>query len=472
MKKSLISGCAVFCLLTSTVSFASETADSIKESFTDFLSTQTQLGEIFDLNQVTVIPDGQDFNLTLPAVNKENLQIPERTVHLTYAGEFNGQSQYKIESIFENIQALLKDLLPEATFTTSEAVSNTIWVPHYNLISNNSQKIKDLNISVPDLFTFTLGEAVSDTLVHSTGENKMDRSDSQDVSDIRISNDSFSVLIPSLSYQDDIIGSVISGNGLTQVLSSQQATYQFKIPAVLVNQVGLTDSLGSVAFNMDGTYHDDVINLNITMDKIALNSDIRQMIPTPQLIPAEVNLNVDISGLNKNDLQKLYDMGNQTEKSDEVQAEMQKLANEVVLKINRLEAKNADGGVAVTGTVATKVENDIPSPDIDLTVTITNLDKLSPPPAVNQAQCDEAQAQLNAINPNDADVESRRMVAEYVMRQACEPQGGQLDSIRPFIDADKRVTNSDGSTTDTIAVRVENDSLTINGQPIDRVFAQ
>ena len=73
---------------------------------------------------------------------------------------------------------------------------------------------------------------------------------------------------------------------------------------------------------------------------------------------------------------------------------------------------------------------------------------------------------MNAINPEETDAQSRRMVAEYVVRQACEPQGGQLDSIRRFIDNDKRIINPDGSTTDIVTVKVENDSIMINGHAL------
>ena len=111
MRKSILLGCIAAGVLSATFASAEvikPTTDEVKTAFAEFLTTTTKVGTLFNLDQMTVTTVGDGFEVTIPATQDETVQIPAKTVRLTYAGEFNNQAQYKIESPLKVLNLYLR----------------------------------------------------------------------------------------------------------------------------------------------------------------------------------------------------------------------------------------------------------------------------------------------------------------------------------------------------------------------------
>ena len=459
MKKSILFGCLASTIFTASVALAADPGTAIQNAFSNLLKNQVPVSAALPTT-VTVIPDGENFNVTLS--DPENPALPERTLHLIRAGEFNGHPQYQIEAALDHVFSFLRETVPGISISTQSVQSTLIWVPEYNLITKNSYNIRGVQVSTPDTGTFSFGQSVLDSLAQITGPDKMNRASIQDVSDILITTDNLTISVPSFSYQDSLTGVTVSDNVLTQLLSSEDTRYRMSIPTLFLTSAGESTPLASLAVATAGSYKDDVFHWELQLNDIVIDSDLYTGVPGT-LIPSQVSLDFDISGLDHTKIQSLFNEGD-TLTQDNLREKVMQLVQNIVVHINRTELKNADGGIAVSGTIRDISEQKLPQ--VDLTVAITNLDKLSPMPTVDQARCDEATARLNAVDVNDPNADSQKRAASFAVAQACQSQGGVLDDLRPFIVAEKRETQPDGTTLDTIQLQLKDGDLYVNGQPL------
>ena len=480
MKKSILLGCIAASALMTTVAFADTaivkpTADEIKTAFTDFLNTRTKAGSLFDLEKMTVTAAGDGFDLTVPAVQDGQQAIPSKSVHLTYAGEFNQKAQYKIEAPFEIVQSLFKDILPQATFGAESADITTIWVPAYNLVSKNSENIKGLKLNVPNMFDLSLGSLVSDGLVRVVDTDKMDAADSTDGHDLVINADGVSVIVPSFSYESSLTGSDITSDPLKQLVSCTNSLFKYSVPDIQLKMQGAAATMASLTLSGQGAYQNEVLHLENKVENIA-SSALGAFAPAA-LIPSEIIVNLDFEGVEKDVMKQLVEAGQKGEYTDEIVPALKKAVETGVVKINLIEAKNSLAGIAVSGTFSAKLKDaenvitveqfaDNMSPVFDAKVVVTNLDQISPEPKVDQMQCDRAQERLNKIDMSAPDAEMQKETAEMQKEIACAPQGGPLDMLRPYLDLNNRVANTDGTTMDTFIVTYEDDVLTVNGKQV------
>jgi len=460
MNKSFLLGCVASVAFASTVAFAGETAESVKTAFTEFLTTQTQIGDVLDLSQITVTPDGNDFVVTLPAVNNEEVQIEARDVRLTEAGEFNGYPQYKIESIFEVVQGMFQNMIPDGQFTTQSLDTNMVWVPHYNLVVNLSQNIKGLNIGMPGLFTLTVDSLISDTLVQTVSADQMNKADSQDATGVLIAAEGMQISLPTVSYNDRILNSTITGDPMTQTVSASYASSDVSIPTLMVMEEGNSDPIATAAFDATASLEEGEGYLEMHLSNIVLGQTLRMLMPSA-FVPTDISVDLELSGVTPEEVQKVVTVINDDNANhEEAEALLRDFVSKAVINVDPLEVKGQEAGVAVTGTIATHFREDNTSyPVVNAKVVITNLDKLSPEPTVNQEQCEQTKKQME----NVAD----KIVAENAIQNACAPHGGFLDEFRPFLNPENRVINSDGTTTDTIDLIYDNEVLTLNGHVVE-----
>ncbi|MBO7257453.1 MAG: hypothetical protein J6V11_00765, partial [Alphaproteobacteria bacterium] len=218
---------------------------------------------------------------------------------------------------------------------------------------------------------------------------------------------------------------------------------------------------GSLAFSSQMSYQDEysnsAIHLETKLDKIALN---KMLIPLPEIfLPTEVSLNIDIKNIQKENLNILFNQ-DETISQAERQLALKNIMSTAFVQLNQLNVKNADAGISVSGKLYNQKNNiGLPQPQADLTVVITNLDKISPEPKVDEKYCEETKEFFADKSPFDKE-------AAEAIQAACTPRGGFFDMWRSYLDPEKRVVNSNGTITDTLSVVLKNNVLVINGQEI------
>ena len=459
MTKLLLWGTTALALLTATTGFAAETPDSIRAALNRLVEGQPLLETVIDTNQLQIVPEGDDFVLTLPA-SPDKPGTPARTVRLVADGLFNGQNQYRIDGFFDTVLNVVSDFAPVAV-TGEKSASQLTWVPHYNLISKSSQNIQNLKLDIPPYAQVSVGRIVTDSLTQAQGTDRLDQAASQDITNLTISTQGMTLTVPSISYQGSVQNAPLSADTMAQVLLADQTSSQITIPTLMITQSQGTSPLATLAFAASGSYRDNVFHLKARLDKITLDSTLRSLLPIT-VLPTEVTLDADISGPADEEFKKQL-VALQTDDTPESRAALQAVLAEwgdnITLRINRLEMKESDAGILVQGTL----KNQDNTPDMDLTVTITNLDKISPPPAIDQAQCDEARKQLAAIDPTAPEAATQKTVADFVVAQACSPRGGFLDDLRPYLNE----RTADGK--DVIKVLLQDGALTVNGKVVGTV---
>ncbi|MCQ2741414.1 MAG: hypothetical protein MJ210_04795 [Alphaproteobacteria bacterium] len=478
MKKSILLGCiasfALFCGVAS-AEVIKPTPDEVKASLTEFLTSTTKVGTLFDLNQMTVTPAGDGFDVVLPVTQSGPVQISNKTIHLTPAGDFNNYAQYKIESPFEAVQSVFKDILPDATLTADVADQTTLWVPFYKLISKNSQNIKGLKLVIPTMLNLSAGSLVSDALARVIGDGKMDVAGSSDGQDIQIKAEKAVIYVPSFSSESTSTNCDITSDPIQQLKSCDSSVFKYAIPEIQIKMQEAAAPMASFSLIGSGAYQNEVLHFENKVGNIT-SSTLSAFAPMA-LIPDEILLNLDFEGISSEFVSSFSQKGKNGSLTDEDMPTIKKLIDKGALKVNLFEVKNAIAGVAVSGTIRVKL-NDADSittlddlsansePVIEAKVVISNLDKISPEPQVNQAQCDRATEYLNKVDMASPNAEMQKATAEMQQEMACAPQGGPLDIVRPYLDINNRVVDVDGTTKNTLVITFENDVLTVNGQQV------
>jgi len=478
MKKSILLGCIAACALTATTSFAEvikPTSEEIKAAFTEYLNTQNKIGALFDLDKMQVTPAGDGFDIVVPASQNDQVKISEKAFHLTAAGDFNNRAQYKIETPFESFQSLFEDVVPDAKLTTESAAMTMVWVPAYNLVSKDSQNIKGLKLSIPGMMNVSVGSLVSDSLARVASADKMDAADSTDGHDIQISAENAVIVVPSFSYESVLLGSNITPDPFEQMASCDLNTFKYTFPDVQLKMQGASAPIASFSMTGSGSYKNEILHFENIFGNIA--SPTLGAFAPAELVPDEISVNLDIEGISKALLSQLSQKMQSGNYTDEDVPALKQAISAGVIKINRLEVKNTMAGIALSGTIRGKLDNpetvttlaglqENLEPVIEAKVVITNLDKISPEPVVDQAQCDRATERLKAVDEAAPDADAQKEMLELQQEMACTPQGGSLDFVRPYLDMTGRVVNTDGTTLDTLVITFEDDVLTINGKQV------
>lgn len=437
--------------------------EEIKKSFKTLIETQTQLNQLLFLEDMTVTEQGNDFILSIPVFTKNTTpspsdkpininDLPKKTFSLLYAGTFNGQAQYRIDSVFDTVQSLLQETLPEATISTEDKSSEILWVPYYNLITKNSQNIKNLKMIIPDVLNVTVGSLISDSLTRALNTQRIDNAGMQSIKDLTLTIEEMTLTVPTFSFKNEIQNALLVPSSIQQITSSDKSSFGLDIPTIIISNPINKDLMGSLSVAIDGLYQDKSASLNIKLHNISFN---KTLLPLPStLLPTEIDANADIKNLNTD----LINLISNKDIPQETRADaLRKLTSEILIQINKLEIKNTEAGIAITGTIQNKSNAiGLPLPEANLTAVITNLDKLSPEGKVDTQQCERIKSQMATV--------SDRQVAEQAIQNACMPQGGFLTPLRPYLDPQKRVINADGTTTDTLTITITGTNLIINGK--------
>lgn len=487
MKKSVLFGYTALCAAGFIFSARAETVpvvpsvETVKTGFDSFLKSQ---GLTLD-KEITVRSEGDNFVITVPSfeaqvvdqttaetiqdgktVQTETLEIvtrtiPERTVHLIRNGSFGDQAQYKMEpATLEHIQAVLKDFLPMLTLSADNFKSELVWVPAYNLISRQSLNTQKFKAAVPRQVDFSADSLVFDMLARSTESEKMDVATSNDAKGIALKLFGVTVAIPTLTQNIQWVGSSVSGDGTTRNLTAETISGSVSAPMVSITAEG--DVKPTVTFSTSGKSQiDKDIHVLIDIDHI----QIADTLPIPTVFkPTDIRVNMTVSGIDRQQLykiQQLTQQPNTPDLSDRIEKESVNLVKNATITLNPVEVKNREAGMSVTGTLQNylNTEGELDQ-KIDAVVTVTNLDKISPEPKVNETECAAVQKQLS-----ETDI-SPDMASQFI-ESACRPKGGILDAWRAYLNPKDRVTAKDGTTTDVFKVHYADDTLTINGKTVD-----
>lgn len=431
-------------------------AETLKAAYIQkILNSYPNAAVFYDLEKTTIVEKGADFELTVPAkpadLENKTPVLPDLKMTLTPNGEFNGETQYKISNIFDNFLNVWKSIFPDATVTTTEANVDMTWVPAYQLDTKSSINTKGINIVVPETADIKIDSVIADSLAHLTGENKMDMAFVSEIKNAVATIQNMIVSIPSITSQGSVIGSPITGVAVDQLLNSEKSTYKQVIPSILLKDAQNPEPLLSLSVNSEGKYENALLDFKINVDHIALMNGL----PVPQnLVPTAVTADVTLRGLDKESFRRIDEVKNlPTEEKAKALDEIFKKASII---INLLEVKNNEGGVGLTGTFQTKLVENVATPEFTGEIAITNLDKLSPEPKVDETLCQDTKARVEQIED--------KVTADQMVAMACTPKGGMLDFVRPFLKPAERTINQEGATLDKIQIQYTNGVLTLNGQ--------
>lgn len=413
--------------------------------------------------EITVTPNGDDFDITLGAVSDEDeddgkvKSLSARSVKLTRAGAFVDQAQYKLSlASLDYLQDLLALVDDDIKLTAATVQDDLIVVPAYQLIANRATRATDAKMSTAD-GTLALTQLTSDILARPLAADKMDMSAALDMRDMTLTTQNGSLKIPALTAYSLLTNAPVVGVDLTRQLLADKFEGTFEIPTIQIFPTAGTNSslpMATGALSGKARFQDDTYYFETKL------TQLQTAMPVPaNLMPTEITLNLDITGLNKQDLLTLTD-----DKSDDARqhAAIQHILESGTIILHELQVQNAGAGLMLTGTARAKFDvSGNPQPVVDATLTIRNLDTISPVPTVDEARC--AQAKKDFATPTD---EQDKQASQMMIEMACAPQGGMLDIIRPYLTAGARTTDPDGATVDTLKIQFQDGKLTLNGKAV------
>lgn len=483
MNKSILFGCVALTTLAVCVAHAQETAPvapapadpaataavpKIEDIKATVLSTLPGNGKAWQ-DQITVTADGDDFQVILPEVNIDKydepaIHLPAGQIRLTRSGSFGQQAQYKATlPTASYLDSLFKSLLSsDVQMTMNVSKDEVNLVPAHRLVSGQSRHIKDIRAASEGIVA-TVDTVVSDALVRMGTNQQAESASETDISGVAIETPSMIIRIPQINTRSHIQDMTPAADGQYNIWTAKTLQGTLEIPKILFFAAGSQpDALPLLTMAQHGTttLQGETLHLEGAVDKV------QTALPLPAGL--ELSWNADVSGLNRDLLSRMTEAQGGLKPADR-----DAFLTAATLKVNALTVKSDEAGMALSGTARLKpivgqkaADANTPNlvPDVEATLVITNLDKISPPPVVNQAACDEAKARINAINPNGEHADAQRELYTAMAEDACTPRGGALDNLRPLLDPKNHQVAPDGTTTDTIYIRLTENGLSINGK--------
>ena len=483
MNKSILFGCVALTTLAVCAAQAQETAPvvptpktstptaavpTIEDIKATVLSTLPGNGKAWQ-DQITVTADGDDFQVILPEVNIANdaepeTRLPAGQIRLTRSGTFGQQAQYKASlPTASYLDSLFKSLLSSDVQMTMNVTKDDVsLVPTHRLVSGQSRHIKDIRVASEGLVA-TVDTVVSDALVRMGADQQVESASETDISGVAIETPSMTIRVPNITTRSQVQDMTQAANGQYNIWTAKTLQGTLEIPQILFFAAGSQpDALPLLTMAQHGTstLQGETLHLEGAVDKV------QTALPLPAGL--ELSWNADVLGLNREILARMAET-----QGDINPADRDAFLAGATLKVNMLTIKSDEAGMALSGTARLKpiagqkpADANTPNlaPDVEATLVITNLDKISPPPVVNQAACDGAKARVNAINPNDEHADAQRELYTAMAEDACTPRGGALDNLRPLLDPKNHQVAPDGTTTDTIYIRLTENGLNINGK--------
>lgn len=462
-----------------TVQQNNETPDSLKKESTSEQDTfvQAELEAAFQsfLSDGGLESDtplifeqrGQDYIVTIPQlkvpVADGHKVLPTQRVTLIRNGDFAGSPQFQVKMDFlTKIQSILKLISDNTTVDADRYVQDMLWVPRLQMISNNSIQAENLTLSFPEHLTANIKSMVSDVLVQPVKETgRMDIAAATDSYDITISTPIGQITLPRISYHKTLVGTEISGDEALQTLTADRGSTLLNIPQFNVSSALLPNQELSGHLTATAQFLPTQAQLNLTLDSLKLTQDISP------LIPEKIVLNIIFDNLKQPDLIHLWHTQKQIqnlidsdkEVSDELEhqldMQLQKVLGTTTIRIPEINISNARAGIKMAGVI----DHLTSDPQVDLTLSITNFDLISPPSKKIDTEKCTALVQQVSENQNDSSL-------VHQMQTECMPQTGILEDLRPYLSTATHSTNEAGISVDTFFISSQNGMITVNGQQI------
>lgn len=410
---------------------------------------------------------GEDYLVTIPElkipVADGHKVLPLQRVTLVRNGDFAGSPQFQVKMDFlTKIQSVLKLISDNATVDADRYVQDMLWVPHLQMISNNSIQAENLTLSFPEYLTATVKSMVSDVLVQPVKETgKMDIATATDSYDITVSTPIGQIVLPRISYHKTLVGTEVSGDEALQALTATRGSSSLNIPRFVISSVLLPNQELSGHLTSTARILPTQAQLNLRLDSLKLTQNISP------LTPETIVFNIIFDNFKQSDLihlwhtqkqiQRLID--NDKEISDELEnqldLQLQNALKTITIRIPEITVSNAKAGIKMAGVIDRLTDD----PQIDLTLSITNFDLISPPSKKIDTEKCTALVQQVSKNQND-------MSLVHQMQTECVPERGILEDLRPYLSTATRTTNEAGISVDTFFISSQNGTLTVNGQPL------
>ncbi len=459
MNKTLFNTLLMTTMISSGVSAAVivPTADQIKELFQPMSLANLAV----EAPQIEVQSEKDNFLVIVPAVQLKDIGqhkggiVPEQKITLTRQGDFANHAQYAMTSNdLEYMRQVFQALSPDITVSAQSFINQNDIVPGLQLITKQSMNIKELSATIPAALDLKVNSLVADGLLRALSDQKMDIASSIDGTGVELTTAQFSLFLPHISAMFSGKNADIQSDDWAQIASADSIQGSLELP-----QMSVLSALLPFSVTTDGKISissQDDTTLTVQMNHFTFPSNA-PFINSP-LTPKDVFLQIVVKGATRAQLLDLYQAD--VSGAADTLAKRDELFKTMTFEIPEAALVMAEGAIRLKGQLKPYALEDQWSMTADLTMTIVNMDKLSPVPTVNEVQCKQAE-ELAKTNPEKG---------ELLKQLSCTPQGGILDFLRPFM-TEKRTVDEEGNTLDTFAVQITTDTVSINGQPLSDMAA-
>ncbi|MDR2901538.1 MAG: hypothetical protein LBU87_00310 [Lactobacillales bacterium] len=437
----------------------------LSEAFQDFLGINN-----FGQNVALVIEELNDgYIVTVPEISVPVIDgqkiISAQKIQLTRAGDFAGMPQYRVKMDFLNRMKSAFDVFaPGVSIDADQFEETLLWVPQLQLIANESLKASNITVDMPNVLSMNVKSAISDLLANpKLGTDKMDVASVIDAYDILISSPHFKAFLPQITVHDTIINSEILGDEVMQMLTAERSSSMTEIPSIQVTSFIMPEQKLTAKAAANFILSNAQLNLDMKI------SDIEVAQLAHPLVPKNINMQLVFDNVDNASIIRLYSLQKQLQElpqtpennavanqiSGEISKNVNDLMQKIIIRFPEFSISNDNAGIAATGVI-TGITTD---PALDMTLTVTNFDLISPKPRpIDEKKCQEIALKINQ-NPSDF-----KLIEE--LQSTCVPQPMVLESLRPYLSTAIHSVNDKGQTVDTFAISMEKGKVTVNGQLI------
>lgn len=426
---------------------------------------QKMFAHLFTLPQqrVVVAPQDEDFVVTLPTdsglgITEEDDQADDAIPFLLEkADDFFGMTQYRMTlTDINQIQPFIFPSLLKTPVLVEAAQAEVHWIPKFNIFSQKSIALQQatLNMSGPSKMDAGQASLESTTIV---SNNACDTVSVYELIGVSLTSGWGGIAAQQANGKTSLLRVPTTGQW-TDRLDQIQLQSNFSLKNVALTLLGdktpaLTGHF-SVRVNKEKT-----LDIGLDMTKIVVGPMGTLLFPqTPKTISAQIS----VSGLNPI-LKIIGEYAAQAEKNPNQAPVLKQIAldkingmwSDVKIDIKQISASNDATGLTVSGWLIPPKSGITTLPESELKLQAMNLDILSPEPKVNKAACNYART---TVRKNATPTELAKI------QKACQPQGGVLDALRPYLNKKARVKGPAGQTIDTFSIAIKNDKIQINGK--------
>ncbi len=415
---------------------------------------------------------------TLP--DEQKTVVPEYQVVFNRSSDFNGYPAYEADlTDVAQLSPMLYQLMEQNDMSLQRFSYKIVFVPALNISIGQGMTIDRMVMKNEGKDVLVIDKILEKASVTPLPGQMAKVERATGISQFFLNTQLGSVRMDQLTSLFEIPSISLNALSLENIWSVKEARVSSDISNLRITSMLLPvqEVRTNVALNTSFKQTSDMGLMDMTLNLSFKDIAVAQKIPDLDgKLPTYMTLSVSVPNLDVKQIQQIVNLNQEianeetaperlTKAEKELDQAMNQLMSQAVVDIKEMALGSEEYSVALNGVLNQKDKT------FKGTLTVINFDFISPEGTVDEAACDEARRNADALmekmaQSQDNSLFDQTLAAQLKASQLCEAEPGVLDALRPYMAPAKRTLNAKGQTVDSFDVEYNSTGLSLNGTPV------